>query len=109
MSELTCDDVLEYQDLLKLAPLFILKRMARKRSNLVKKFESQVKDYIENMDSRHQEKLHILLNSNIDDLQTLIDEAYRKTNNKQFKILADSKNKEFININIEELKKLVNF
>ena len=81
--------------------------MARKKSNLVKKFEPKVKEYLENLDSRHQEKLNILLNSNIDDLQVLMNEAYRKTNNKQFKILADSKNKEFIHINLEELKKLV--
>jgi vacuolar-type H+-ATPase subunit E/Vma4 len=109
MRELTCDDVLEYQNLLKMAPLFILKRMARKKSNLVKKFEPKVKSYVDNLDSNHQEKLNILLNSNIDDLQALMDEAYKKSNNKQFKILADPKNKEFIHINLEELKKLVNF
>lgn len=109
MEKLTYQDVLEYQNLLKLAPLFILKRMARKKSNLVKKFEPNVREYIETLDSHHQEKLNILLNSNIEDLQTLMDEAYRKTNNKQFKLLADPKNKEFIHINLEELKKLVKF
>ena len=107
MGELTCDDVLEYQNLLKLAPTFILKRMARKKSNLVKKFEPKVKQYLENLDTHQQEKLNILLNSNIDDLQALMNETYQKTNNKQFKILADPKNKEFIHINLEELKKLV--
>jgi hypothetical protein len=107
MGEITCDDVLQYQDFLKLAPPFLLKRMAKKNSNLVKKFEPKVQSYISNLNDDHREKLNILLNMDIEDIQTLMGEAYAKTNKKQFKILADSKNKEFIQLNIDELKGMV--
>jgi hypothetical protein len=36
-----------------------------------------------------------------------MNEAYIKTNKKQFKILADPKNKEFIKLNLAELEKLL--
>lgn len=107
MSEITCDDVLEYQDLFKLAPPFLLKRMAKKNSNLVKKFQPKVQSYIDDLDDNRREKLNVLLNSDIDDIQSLMDEAYAKTNKKQFKILADPKNKEFIQINLGQLREMV--
>ena len=43
----------------------------------------------------------------VDDLQKLMGEAYAESNKKQFKILADPKNKEFIELNINELRKMV--
>lgn len=107
MGEITCDDVLEYQDLFKLAPPFILKRMAKKNSNLVKKFEPKVREYMNNLNDDHMEKLHILLNSDIDDIQSLMNEAYTKSDKKQFKILGDPSNREFIKINIDELSKML--
>ena len=100
-------DVLEYQHFLKLAPPFLLKRMAKKNSNLVKKFESKVQSYLANLDDNHRNKLHILLNSDVDEVQALMNEAYIKTNKKQYKILADPANKEFIQLNLEELGKMV--
>lgn len=107
MDGITCDDVLEHQGLFKLAPPFLLKRMAKKNSNLVKNFEPNVRSYIGDLDDAQREKLNIILSSDIDDLQSLMDEAYAKTNKKQFKILADPKNKEFIKINLAELSKMV--
>lgn len=105
--KITCDDVLEYQHFLKLAPPFLLGRMAKKKSNLVSKFESKVKSYLANLNDDQRKKLAIVLVSDVDDLQVAFSEAYEKSNKKQFKILADPKNKEFIELNIEELKKIV--
>lgn len=36
-----------------------------------------------------------------------MDEAYMKIGKKQYKILADSSNREFIELNIEDFKKIV--
>ena len=105
--EITCDDVLEYQHFLKLAPPFLLGRMAKKNSNLVSKFESKVKSYLDNLSDNQRKKLDIVLNTDTDELQVIMDEAYRKSNKKQYKILADPKNKEFIELNIGELRKMV--
>lgn len=107
MDKLTYNDVLDYQHFLKLAPPFLLGRMAKKKSNLVVKFESQVNSYLQKLTDHQRKKLHILLSSDIDDLQALMKEAYQKTNKKQYKILADPKNKEFIRLNIDELRKRV--
>lgn len=105
--KITCDDVLEYQHFLKLVPPFLLGRMAKKNSNLVKKFESKVQSYLSNLNDIQRKKLHILLNSDISDLQAIMGEAYRKTNKKHYKILADPSNREFIELNIQELRKMV--
>ena len=48
-----------------------------------------------------------ILNSDVDDLQAIMGEAYDKTGKKQYKILANPKYKEFITSNIDEIRKLV--
>lgn len=105
--KITCDDVLEYQHFLKLVPPFLLGRMAKKNSNLVSKFESKVHSYLANLNENQRKKLHIVLNSDVSDLQEVLGEAYRKTNKKHYKILSDTSNREFIEINIAELRKMV--
>ena len=40
MEKITYDDVVEYNYLFTFAPSFLLERMAKKNSNLVKKFKS---------------------------------------------------------------------
>ena len=105
--KITCDDILDYFDLFLLAPPFVLEMMAKKNSNLVSKFKSQVQSNLNNMDEEHLRKLHIILNSDVEDLQLLMAEAYQKFGKKQFKILANPKYKGFIEMNIGELKKLV--
>lgn len=44
---------------------------------------------------------------NVDEIQQLMDEAYKKSNIKQYKILADKNSKKFIEKNLDELKKLI--
>ena len=105
--KITCNDVLEYEHLFNLAPSFLLKRMARKNTNVVKKFHSQVESYLNKLDDTHKQKLDIALNHDAGDLQALMAEAYQKTRKKQYKILADPNNRGFVELNMAELKKLV--
>lgn len=105
--ELSYADVVEYEHLFKLVPPFLLERMAKKNSNLVGKFQSKVESYLGNMSDNQKKKLDILLNSDVDDLQAIMGEAYDKTGKKQYKILANPKYKEFITSNIDEIRKLV--
>lgn len=104
---LTYKDVKEYEHLLTLAPPFLLKRMAKKNSNLVSKFRPKVQSYLNSLDENHKKKLDILLVTDVDDLQELLGEAYSESNKKQYKILADPKNKEFIELNLNELREMV--
>ncbi len=100
-------DLEEYEHLFSLAPSFVLKRMAKRNSNVVQKFQSRIEDHLNKLNDEQKNKLHIMLNSDVDYLQDLLAEAYTKTGLKQYKILADPKNKKFIEVNLNELKKLV--
>ena len=103
--KITLEDILPYQRYVSKVPAFALKRMARRKSNLVSKFESQIKSRLGNMSHHQRHLLNIALNSEVSDLQNLMGEAFKKTGKKQFKILADSKNAEFIRKNLDELEK----
>ena len=105
--KLTYKDIEEYEHLLTLAPPFLLKRMSKKNSNLVNKFRPKVQSYIDSLNEDKKRKLDILLVTDVDELQKLMDEAYRESNKKQYKILADPKNKEFIELNLDEVRKMV--
>ena len=105
--KITLEDIEQYQHLINRVPAFLLGRMAKRNSSLVKKFESRVKSYIDNLSDNQRKKLDILLNADIDDLQNVMNEAYLKTGKKQFKILADPSNKDFINSNLDDVRRII--
>ena len=103
------DDVMEYNHLFTMVPPFILKMMINKNSNIVSKYKSKIQYYIDDLDDEQRSKLDIILGSDIDELQLIMDEAYRKTNKLQYKILADPNSKEFIEKNLGELRQMIYF
>ncbi|WP_458454644.1 hypothetical protein [Methanobrevibacter sp.] len=105
--EITYEDVLEYENLFKLAPSFLMERFARKNSNLVSKFNSQIQSHLANLNEDQKNKLDLILNTDIAELQAIMHEAYSKTKVKQYRILANPKYREFIENNLEEIRKLV--
>ena len=109
MSEdkITYSDVREYETLFTLAPTFLLERFARKNTNLVSKFESIIQGYLDNLTSDQKHKLAIILNSDVDDSQNIMNESYSKTGKKQFMILANPKYKQFIVDNLESIRKMI--
>lgn len=110
MSEdkITYSDVKQYEKFFTLTPPFLLERFAKKNTNLVLKFESKAKKYLANLNENQKKKLDIVLNSEIEDLQAVMADAYERTNKKQYKILANPKYREFLEFNIDEVRKLVN-
>lgn len=106
--KISYEDIKEYQHLFALAPAFVLEMMAKKNSNLVVKFRQHILPHFEKLTENEKGRLEIVLNSDIDDLQKLMEESFEKSGIKQFKILANPKYKEFIEMNIAELKKLLN-
>lgn len=109
MSEdkLTYKDVLEYEHLFKMTPAFLFERFAKKNNNLVVKFKSAVESQLNSLNDTQKHKLHLILNSDIDELQSVMMQAYNKTGVKQYKILANPKYKPFIELNLNELRKLI--
>ncbi|MBR4446845.1 hypothetical protein [Methanobrevibacter sp.] len=105
--KISYNDVREYEDLFKLAPAFLLERFAKKNSNIVLKFKSQILSHISDLDDTQKKKLDLILRTDISVLQAVMKEAYIKTKIKQYKILANPKYHGFIEKNLNELRKLI--
>lgn len=105
--KLTYDDVKEYESLFTMAPSFILGSMIKRNSNLVSKFKSTVVSSLKNLDDKQKEKLEIILDSDVSELQNVMKVAYSKSKKKQYKLLADPKAKKFIELNLNEIRKLI--
>ena len=103
--KVTIDDVMAFEHLFSSTPSF--ERMARKKTNVVKKFEDIVRKHLSLADEKEMRKLNMAINTDIDELQATMAEAYRLTNKKQFKILANPDNREFLELNRLELRKIV--
>ncbi len=110
MSEnnITYDDIKEFESFFTMAPPFILERFAKKKTNFVEKFKSKVQSFIDGLDEEHLNKLNIVLNTDTEELQRVMNDAYEQSGKKQYKILANPKYKEFIEININALREMVN-
>lgn len=104
---ITVDDVLRFESYASKVPAFVLERMAKRKSNLVSKFESQIRPRLETLGDANREKLEVVLNSEVSDLQAVLNEAYEKSGKKQFKILANPKYAEFIEQNLDEVRKMI--
>lgn len=109
MSEdkITYNDVKEYEKFFTLIPPFLLERFAKKNSNIVLKFKSRVESFLTKLSPNQRNKLDIVLNSDIDELQAVMSEAYSKSNKKQYKILANPKYKPFVESNLDEVRKMI--
>lgn len=105
--KITIDDVITFEHLFSVVPAFVLEGMAKKKTNLVKKFQSQVQSHLDSASDEELAKLNIVFNTDIEELQALMDEAYDQTGKKQFKVLANPNYKEFLEINCNELKMMV--
>ena len=105
--KITYMDVIEYEKLFTRITSFVLERFARKNSNLVLKFKGQVESQLHKLNDKQWEKLDIILNTDVSELQRILYEAYDKTNVKQYKILANPKYSIFIESNLDEIKKII--
>ena len=66
MSEkIVLEDIKPYEHLFTSVPAFLLERMAKRKSNLVKKFESPVRSRLNSLNEHQRNKLHVVLNSEI--------------------------------------------
>ena len=109
MSEekITYEDLKVYEFVLSKVPSLLLGTMIRRNTNLVKKFESQIVSRLSSLNELQQKQLKIVLNSEIEDLQKVLQDAYKKSGKKQYKQLSQPKASKFIESNLKELKKLI--
>ena len=105
--KISYEDIKPYEELFTATPAFLLERFAKRNTNFVLKFKSKVVSFLDGLNDDQKKKLDIVLNSDTDELQAVMADAYEKTNIKQYKILANPKYKEFIQININEIKNMI--
>lgn len=104
--KITYEDIEEYGSLFSMAPSFLLEGFARKNTNIVLKFKPTIQARLDNMTEAQSQKLDLILNMAIEDIQILMNQAYQRTNIKQYKILSNPKYKQFIEDNLNEIRKM---
>ncbi|MCK9152248.1 hypothetical protein [Methanobacterium alcaliphilum] len=105
--KVTEKDVIDTLDIFTKVPSILLKRWVSKKSNLVKSFESQVISYSTRLSLEEKCKVEKILEMPINDLQIILNNAYRRTGKRQLKILADPSAEDFIEVNLQELKRVL--
>ena len=105
--KITYDDVKEYESIFKMAPSFLLERFARKNTNFVLKFQSQIQSHLNSLNQDQMNKLDLILRTDVLTLQHIMHEAYLKSKIKQYKILANPKYRQFVESNLAELRKMI--
>lgn len=104
--KITYKDIKEHEKLFTLAPPFLLEAFAKKNTNLVLKFKSAIQSHIDNLSDIERDKLDLILQMEVQQLQELMAHAYKMTSMKQYKILSNPKYKKFIEDNINEIRKM---
>jgi hypothetical protein len=104
---ITEEDVIGVVNVFTKVPAVVLKMVVSKNMNVVKKFESQIEDYRDQLSSEDTEKIKKVMEMPVPELQEILNKAYAETGHKQLKILADPKAEPFITDNFRELKILL--
>ena len=105
--EIKEDDIRECLSIFERVPPILLKIAVKRNMNAVKSFESQIVEYKTQLTEDDKVKIRGILELPISKLQELLDNIYFEAKLKQFKILADSKSKAFLELNLQELRKVL--
>jgi hypothetical protein len=103
----TEEDVISLVDLFTRVPPLLLKMVINSNKNVVRSFESQVREYKANLSREELLKIEKVMDMPVPELQEILKKAYHETGQKQLKILADPKSGDFIRQNLNELQKII--
>ncbi|MBU4536303.1 MAG: hypothetical protein KKF16_10990 [Euryarchaeota archaeon] len=104
---ITEKDVINTMDIFTKIPSILLGRWVSKNKNLVKTFEGQVNGYKNQVSPEDMQKLEIIMEMPVSELQSILQKAYLQTGKKQLKILSSSQARPFIETNLMELKRVL--
>lgn len=93
--------------LLERFPPFVVKLYVSKKINAVEEFEIPIKEHTAHLTDEDLLKIRKILEMPIPELQNLLNEIYLITNLEQLKILVEPSAEPLIELNIEELKKIL--
>ena len=101
------EDVIELLGIFTKVPSIILKSVINGNLNVVKSFESQIEDYRSKLSANEMLKIEKVLKTPVPELQKILYNCSKSTNNKQMKILADPNSEPFIEKNLKQLEKVM--
>ncbi len=105
--EVKGEDIRGLIDLLEKFPPFVINSYVSGNINAVEEFEEQIKEHTSQLTEDDLSKIRKVVDLPIPELQNLLNELYLKTNLEQFKTFADPKAGPLIELNLEELKKIL--
>ncbi|GEM_PF-615428 len=105
--KITEDDVIESLELFTRVPSFILRRWARGRTNLASRFRSQIIEGYSQLSESDRERVRAVLQMDVSDIQNILEAAHLKTGKRQLGILADPSSRNFIEINLGEIRNIL--
>ncbi len=106
-AEITEGDVIELMDLFTRVPVLILKGAIKGNMNAVKRFEDRVESYKYKLTPEEMNKIRMVTEMPVPELQKILYSAYLRTGKNQLKILAHPHAQIFIEKNLNELKKIL--
>lgn len=89
-------------------PPFVVNKYVTLNINAAEEFEDQIKDQKNKLSDADLLKIRKIIETPSEKLQQVLKELYTETEMEQFKILAEPDAKPLIELNLEELKKIIN-
>lgn len=88
-------------------PTYALTKYITLNINAVDEFEVRITDYMDKLSDEELQTIKRIIEIPVHELQTILNNLYLETKLEQFKILAEPEAKPLIELNINELKKLI--
>jgi hypothetical protein len=107
MDDVTEQDVLEMMDLFTRVPALMLKTLVIRQVNVVDTFQDQIMSYKNELSSEDLQKIDKVIKMPVPQLQEILLRAHQERPIKQLKILSDPGAAPFIELNLEELRKVL--
>ncbi|MFA0833497.1 MAG: hypothetical protein ACC609_05775 [Methanobacterium formicicum] len=102
--KITEKDVIEIMDVFTRVPPLLLKVVVKGNKNVVKSFESQIKEHYSHLTPEEVVKIEKVMTTPVPELQSILKNVYAETHQKQLKILSSPGAEPFITRNLQELK-----
>ncbi len=100
-------DIWKILSTLEQLPPYVVKRYVSLNINAVEELEDQIEDYKNKLSDDDLLKIRKIVETPVDELQILLNELYLETKLEQFKILAEPEAEPLIEINVQELKRVI--
>lgn len=107
--KITVEEKIIYQVLrtIEAVPPFVVQKYVSLNINTVEEFDNKIKQYKSELSDEDLSKIRKIVETPAEELQIVLGKIYLKTNMEQFKIISEPEAKPLIELNLQELKKIL--